>query len=111
MIKVKVLMSQDNRVKELKVTGHADYSEYGDDIVCSAVSALTQTALLGLLNVAQVDMKYCIKKGYLSFSIPEIEDRDKKLKAWAIMDTMIIGLKNLAKNYSPYIKIVVKREV
>jgi uncharacterized protein YsxB (DUF464 family) len=30
-----------------KVSGHAGYSEEGSDIVCSAVSALTQAPLLG----------------------------------------------------------------
>jgi len=104
-------MSADDKVKELKVTGHADYSEYGSDIVCSAVSALTQTALLGLLNVAQLDIEYSINEGFLSFSIPQIEDRDVRLKAWAIIDTMVLGLNNIAENYSPYIELVVKREV
>ena len=60
-------MSADDKVKELKVTGHADYSEYGSDIVCSAVSALTQTALLGLLNVAQLDIEYSINEGFKLF--------------------------------------------
>ncbi|SHJ00934.1 ribosomal-processing cysteine protease Prp [Lutispora thermophila] len=111
MITVNIFMSEDDKVIGLEVTGHADYSEFGSDIVCSAVSALTQTALLGLINVAKLDIKYCIDKGLLRFSIPHIEDRDVSLKASAIVDTMVMGLENISKNYSPYIRIVVKREV
>lgn len=37
----------------IKVEGHANYDEHGKDIVCSAVSAITQTALLGLLAIAE----------------------------------------------------------
>jgi len=111
MITVNIKMSTDDKVVGLEVTGHADYSEYGSDIVCSAVSALTQTALLGLINIAKLDIEYCIDEGLLSFSIPHIEDRDARIKAWAILDTMVMGLKNISENYSPYIRIVVKREV
>jgi uncharacterized protein YsxB (DUF464 family) len=111
MITVNILMSADDKVRELKVTGHADYSEYGSDIVCSAVSALTQTALLGLMNVAKLDIEDCVNEGFLSFTIPVIEDRDARLKAWAILDTMVMGLENISENYSPYVRIVVKREV
>ena len=32
-------------------TGHAGYGEAGEDIVCSAISALTQTCFLGLTRV------------------------------------------------------------
>lgn len=111
MITVKILYSADNRVKEFKVTGHADFSEYGSDIVCSAVSVLTQTSLLGLVEVVKLDLEYCINEGLLSFSMPQIEDIDKKLKAHAILDTMVMGLKNIEKNYSPYIRLIVKKEV
>lgn len=111
MITVNILMTAEDRVKELKVTGHADFSEHGSDIVCSAVSALTQTALLGLVEIAELDLKYCIKEGFLSFSIPDTDELDKKLKACAIIDTMVMGLKNIEENYSPYIRLIVKKEV
>ena len=111
MITVNILMTSKDEIKGLKVNGHADFSEHGSDIVCSAVSALTQTALLGLMEVVKLDLKYCIKEGYLSFDMPLIEDEEKKLKAYAIMDTMILGLRNIESNYSPYIRLIVKKEV
>jgi uncharacterized protein YsxB (DUF464 family) len=33
--------------------GHAGYAEYGNDIVCAAVSALLQALLVGLQDVAE----------------------------------------------------------
>lgn len=36
----------------LDVSGHAGHAAYGEDIVCAAVSAIVQTALLGLEAVA-----------------------------------------------------------
>ncbi|MDD2481374.1 MAG: ribosomal-processing cysteine protease Prp [Lutispora sp.] len=111
MITVNILTTAEDKIKELKVNGHADFSEHGSDIVCSAVSALTQTALLGLVEVVKLDFKYCIEEGLLSFSLPHIKDGAKKLKAHAILDTMILGLRNIETNYSPYIRLIVKKEV
>ena len=35
------------------VKGHADYAPYGEDIICSAVSAIVQTAQMGLERLAE----------------------------------------------------------
>jgi len=37
----------------LKIEGHADYAEYGNDIVCAGVSAILQSAQLGIINIAE----------------------------------------------------------
>lgn len=37
----------------IEIDGHAGYAEYGNDIVCAAVSAILQTAQLGLIKLAQ----------------------------------------------------------
>lgn len=41
---IKIHIDEDNQI--LIVTGHADYAEYGKDIVCAGVSALVQTLAL-----------------------------------------------------------------
>lgn len=35
------------------VKGHANYAPYGKDIVCSGISAILQTAILGLKAIAE----------------------------------------------------------
>lgn len=42
MIKIKL----DDENLSLTITGHADYAEYGKDIVCAGVSSLVQTLAL-----------------------------------------------------------------
>jgi uncharacterized protein YsxB (DUF464 family) len=42
----------DGQMK-IEAAGHANYAEHGKDIVCAAVSAIMQTALLGLQAVAE----------------------------------------------------------
>lgn len=37
----------------LTIKGHANYAEHGQDIVCAGVSAIIQTAILGLEEIAK----------------------------------------------------------
>ena len=49
MIKVKVL-SMKNHIDRIDILGHADYEEYGKDIVCSSVSSIMTTTVNGILR-------------------------------------------------------------
>jgi uncharacterized protein YsxB (DUF464 family) len=111
MIIVEIRKNVEGFIRGFTVSGHSNYGEYGSDIVCSAVSALAQTTVLGLEVVANIKVKHRIKDGFLSCDIPDIENKDKALKASAIMDTMVLGLMNIQKNYSSYVRITIKGEV
>lgn len=52
----------------IKIKGHAEYAEHGKDIVCAAVSAILQTAQLGLSEIAKQYPEY-VKVMY------ELEDK------------------------------------
>ena len=91
-------------------TGHADYGEAGEDIVCSAISALTQTCYLGLVQVVG------LKEGDdLAVSIDETEGmtcvlagdtRGTQLeKAELLFLTMEAGLKSIQQSYRKSLKI------
>lgn len=111
MIVIEIIKSQNGKLVELKVEGHAGYGSFGEDIVCSAVSVLTQTAVLGLLNVACIDLKYKISDGLLYFKIPKALEGQKKIQTDAIVQTMVLGLKNISDSYLENIRIVEKEEV
>lgn len=63
MIRVKV-SNKNNLVNLVQVLGHADYDEYGKDIVCSAVSSIVTTTINGILM---------FDKNYISYE----EHKDK----------------------------------
>ena len=48
----------DGSVSGFRAEGHSGYAAYGEDILCAAISALTQTTLLGLLNVIGIPVTY-----------------------------------------------------
>lgn len=51
MIKINVSAESGNMT--IKVDGHANYGAHGSDIVCAGVSAILQTAVLGLEAIAE----------------------------------------------------------
>lgn len=52
---IRITMARSNgRSVGFDCTGHAGFAEAGRDIVCSAVSALTQTAVLGITEIAKI---------------------------------------------------------
>lgn len=54
MMKIKI-HRENNIIKSIETEGHCNYAEYGKDIVCSAVSILFQTIILGL---RAIEMEY-----------------------------------------------------
>jgi len=87
-----------------QIKGHACSGSGEYDMVCAAVSAITQTALLGLKNVARVEVKTQIKDGYLALRLEHI-DKVKLIETDAILYTMLEGLKDLASGYPNYIRL------
>lgn len=46
-------VTMENGHVSIDIAGHAGYAPYGQDIVCSAISAIVQTAILGLEAIAE----------------------------------------------------------
>lgn len=106
MIKVKIYKSHEGKIYGYKITGHSGYSTQGSDIVCSAISAIAQTALLGLIKVAKADLDYKIDEGYLSCRIIGTETDTADIMCTAILETMYEGVSNIRQSYTKYIDIV-----
>jgi uncharacterized protein YsxB (DUF464 family) len=64
----------DGQMK-VEAVGHANYAEHGKDIVCAAVSAIMQTALLGLQAIAEQYPEHVS----LEITEKEGESKDEKI--------------------------------
>jgi len=106
LIKIIIYKAREGEITGFKVTGHSGYNTHGKDIVCSAVSALAQTALLGLLKVAGADVDYKIDEGYLMCSLTNADSDRKRIMCEAILETMYEGLKSIKESYEKHIDIV-----
>lgn len=50
---IKIHIKDTGYVKEIVLIGHADYDEYGKDIVCASVSTIFQLAIMGLKTLSE----------------------------------------------------------
>ncbi len=92
------------------VKGHAGYRPPGEDIMCAAVSMLAQTTLLGLARFIRKGLAYDIDdSGTLSCKLPDELSKKEQLQAQAILETMVMGLKNLQVNYKGYVRVFRRR--
>lgn len=95
MIKVN-LIEKNGVISSLEVTGHADYAEHGQDLVCAAVSAIV-TGGFNAFN--DNDFLTCsLEEGYARVEVISQRGLD-------ILDTIIVQLKTIAISYPNYIKI------
>lgn len=103
VITVTINRSQ-NAITGYTVEGHVNFKLKGEDIVCAAVSTLTQTALLGLIQYIAPD--YSIHDSTLECHLPKLIEATDRIRVNAILDTMILGLRNIEKNYPGYMEVV-----
>ena len=99
MIKIEVTNSR------ISFQGHANYNDYGKDIVCAAVSAtlITTVEAISKFDIDATNIKESNNK--LELSINKHDDITNKL-----ITNMLALLKELEKKYPKNIKITNKEE-
>jgi len=105
MIKVNILRDTQGFIREFTIRGHAGYAAEGSDIVCAAVSAVAYTAIGALDDLVGIK-DYTEESGYMKCRIPAELSKEDKYKAGIILDTMVIGLKQIEKSYRKYVRVV-----
>ena len=94
MITVKAFVDQDGGYRGFKVTGHAGYGEEGEDIVCAAVSALTQNTVNAIETFTEDPISCTVDEGYLEFSFLETAGPESKL----LMNALMLGLEGIEES-------------
>lgn len=89
----------NGHIISLKAEGHANYDEYGKDIICASVSGV----LLGGLNALQENSKFeiSIEDGFVSVKAREnINEHDS-----IVLETLFVQLQGIQENYKEFVKI------
>ena len=83
----------------MKIKGHANSGEYGKDLVCAGVSAVT----IGALNAIEDDSKFEIEVEPGDVSV-EVIDKPSEHDL-TVLEIMILQLKTIEVSYKGYISI------
>lgn len=87
--------------KKIIITGHANYADYGKDIVCASVSSIIITSINACLKIDNNSLIYNEEKDKLTI---EISSNNKNILL--IIENMLTMLKELALTYKKNIKIL-----
>lgn len=97
MVEVTVY-SRKGRTVGFSLKGHANRGEYGSDIVCAAISAVSQTAILGITDVLKSQAGIICESGKCSCILKESVSEEESEKAAIIFDTMVCGLESIRQS-------------
>lgn len=98
MIKVRLTKNGDC-LNKITISGHANYDEFGKDIVCASVSSTVITTINILLSLDKNSISYDDTKG-LIIDILKDDDTTKK-----IINVLVSNLLELERAYPKNIQI------
>ena len=86
---------------KITVSGHAGYAEPGKDIVCAAVSTLTQVFIASVEELTAAKIYHAVTSGYTVIDIIESTER-----AQVLIDSFLLGCEIVAENYPDYVRVL-----
>lgn len=105
MIKVTFYYNDDFKIKGFELKGHADYNEFGYDIVCSAVTSNSIAVINSLVSLQKISFKEVnASEGHI---LCFVEDNDIE-KSQLLMQHLRLALEEISREYPKNIKIFEK---
>ncbi len=105
MININLLINKKDEIVGFEIEGHANYDEYGKDLVCSAVTILAYSCVNSLDKYAD-DVNFSDNEIIMTVSISS-PNRDTDV----IFDYFKTGIETLLGNYGSYVKLNYKEKI
>lgn len=104
---------EKNIIKKVTVSGHALSAEYGNDIVCSSISILTQSVINGIILVVGENNKFYKldeDSAKIEINLPNVSNDIDRGKVDILLETLYLNLKILSNRYKKYLDFSEKEE-
>ena len=110
MTKVTFFKREDGLLDGFEASGHSGYGVSGSDIVCAAISALTQAAAGGISEVvkAPAETRTDEDMGYFSCFLGANAAEEKRKNAQILLETLKMALEAISKDYPGTIRIILR---
>lgn len=102
------ITKKNGSIVEVECVGHTGFGEEGEDILCAGLSTVVQSTLLGLLQVAGINVKYKTGEGSLRFTLPANLSSSQRHDADVLLNTMLLAIDDFYTEYSDYINLEVR---
>lgn len=97
MITITIVKNKSSQYTGFKCLGHAGFAKYGEDIVCAAVSVLVINTIHSMETLLD-ELFHCSQDeddGRIELQF----DRTPSKSAVLLLDSMVLGLKEIKKQY------------
>lgn len=101
MLKVQFNRDSRHRLSSFFATGHAEFADAGEDIVCAAVSAILQAARLGLSAHCALALDVTQEQGTMRVQWPAQSREDARVQA--IVATAELSVEQIARQYPEHV--------
>ena len=107
---VTFLKRSDGALIGYSAIGHAGYAHAGADIVCAAISALTQSTLNGLKNIlcAPVMFEQDDDGAFIEAILTPEATQEEVRQAQLLLRTLLEGLQAIQREYPRNLRIIFK---
>jgi uncharacterized protein YsxB (DUF464 family) len=78
----------------ITLTGHADYTADGQDIVCAGVSSLIQTLIQSVEELTPDEIEYSMQPGTVDIKFRNLSER-----AQLLVDSFFVGMELISATY------------
>ena len=96
---IKIIVKENKYIDSITIKGHANYNEYGKDIVCAAVSSICLTTCNGIMSLEDT-IECNDNSGLLVIRVKKSTDINQKL-----LINMLDMLEELKSQYPKNIEI------
>lgn len=100
MVKVIFFKNQQGEIIRFTASGHTNLSRKGNDILCAAVSALVQGAVIGLECYSQPGVEKRDESGFIDVWLGK-----KSEVVEAIVNTLFLSLKRIEQEYHKHLQV------
>ncbi len=107
----KVIFNRKNgKIIRFVISGHTGKAEYGKDVLCAAISSVSQNALVGITEILNIKPEILkIDDGYLEFELQK-QDYNNEF-AQLLLESCLKSLKEIVKNEKKFVKLEEKNEI
>ena len=106
MITINIKRNDKNEIVSFMLDGHAGYAKKGNDIVCAAVSAVTNMVLIGFNQLDVTPKCEMSDGGFLSCELPQNLTGDVQTKLQFLLECMVNEFMDIKNSYGKYIKVI-----
>ena len=101
MMTVRLARNSTGMIRRFTITGHAGYAPSGEDILCAGVSAIAQTVIGSLQDLAGIQPDYTLEDGRIRCELPDprLLSTDQAIAARILMESLAVGCRQIEASY------------